>query len=103
MVDVSPTAGMQAPADPHQLFLQVCSASGMPPNVVRGPRRDKRAVDVRRKVARVLREARCSLPQIGRILGGRHHTTVMQLLNPDIGRRKYLPKKLSRFAREEAL
>jgi chromosomal replication initiation ATPase DnaA len=97
MVDVSPTAGMavdmSTERDPHRLFLKVCMANQMRPDIVRGPRRDKAAVRVRRKVARVLRDAGCSFPEIGRILGGRHHTSVMNLLNPEMRQRKYLRRQ----------
>jgi len=106
MFDVSPTAGFivasGAHNDPERLFLEVCSANGMRPSVVRSPRRDRAVVNVRRQAARVLRDAGCSYPEIGRLLGGRHHATIMQLLNPDMGRRKYLPRKLAGMAREES-
>jgi len=94
MVDVSPTAGMcvTESAEPEHLFLMVCKENGVHPSVLRGSCRRRTLVKVRRKAARVLRDAGCSLPEIGRILGGRNHTTVMNLLDPDIMRRKYLAR-----------
>lgn len=93
MVDVSPTAGMTVPTaypnDPHRLFLDVCQANGVRPDVVRGSRRDKQIVAIRRKVAELLSERTdLSYSEIGRMLGGRHHTTIMSLLNPEMNARK---------------
>ena len=96
MFDVSPYAGMQAEVtierDPEMLFARVCAANGARPSVIRGPRRDAWAVSVRRTAAKVLRDANLSLPAIGRILGGRHHTTVMNLLDPSISGGKYIAR-----------
>lgn len=93
MVDVSPTAGMvigcATELNPHRLFVETCQANGYHPSVVRGPRRDAAIVRVRRMVARVLRDAGCSLPEIGRIMA-RHHTSVLNLLDPYTKHQRYL-------------
>lgn len=94
MFDVSPLAGLVvAPAtelDAHRLLRDVCAKNDVHPSLVRSSRRDAELVAVRREIARVLRDAGCSLPEIGRMLGGRHHTTVMALLDPEMSKRKYL-------------
>lgn len=74
----------------RQLLHDVCDAYGANPDEVCGPMRHRRLVEVRRSAARVLRSAGYSLPDIGHALGGRHHTTVMNLLDPDVAQRKYL-------------
>ena len=47
---------------------------------VRGPSHEAVCVEARRRVARQLRADGWSYPRIGRALGGRHHTTIMNLL-----------------------
>lgn len=94
MVDVSPTSGMAAygvdpSRDPHQMFLDACRANGVSADTVRGPGRDRWIVAIRRKIAEMLFEvAKQSYSDIGRMLGGRHHTTIMSLLNPEMNARK---------------
>jgi len=44
-----------------------------------GPRRFKSIVSARRATAMMLREKGLSYPQIGTLLGGRDHTTIMAL------------------------
>ena len=92
MFDVTPSSGMDArPPDDRssmRLFWDVCDANDVHPEKVRGRVVCKELVRVRRKAARVLSDAGCSLSEIGRILD-RHHTTVMSLLNPEMKRRKY--------------
>lgn len=75
--------------DPHSLLVGVARANDVPLSVIRGPRRDAWATSIRRQAARVLREAGLSLPAIGRMLGGRHHTTVMGLLEPSMSHEKH--------------
>lgn len=48
-------------------------------HVVLGPSRAQGIVSARRESARYLRSLGYSYPQIGRWLGGRHHTTIMNL------------------------
>lgn len=85
MFDVSPTAGMVvARAEdrtPMRLFWDVCDQNDVSPDLVRGPQKYLEIVEVRRKVARVLRDHGCSLPEIGRIMN-RHHATILNLLSP---------------------
>lgn len=57
-----------------------CHAMFADPAEVRGPRRYPRLVKVRSVIATELRQRDMSLPEIGRALGGRHHTTIMNLL-----------------------
>lgn len=52
------------------------------PQAIRGPNRSKELVAARAFVAQVLRRDGWSLPRIGRVLGARHHTTVINLLKP---------------------
>lgn len=55
---------------------------GVSPLDVRGQKRDRYLVDVRRKIAGELRAEpwRLSLHEIGRALGGRDHSTIISLL-----------------------
>ena len=53
---------------------------GLKASDVRGPRRHLELVRARRAICARLREEGCSYPEIGRALGGRHHTTIMYLL-----------------------
>lgn len=46
---------------------------------IKGPKRSRHLVDAREDVTIILRERGLSLPQIGKILGGRDHTTIMNL------------------------
>lgn len=59
---------------------------GASPLAVRGPKRDRYLVDVRRQIAGELRGApwRLSYPAIGQALGGRDHSTIMHLLKKRI-------------------
>ena len=63
---------------------------GSDPLEVRGPRKYPRLVRCRRQIAEELRAEpwSMSLPEIGRALGGRHHTTILSLLRG--GKRKVL-------------
>jgi chromosomal replication initiation ATPase DnaA len=94
MVDVSPTAGMLGPGidasrDPHRIFLDACRENGVRPDTIRGPRRDKWIVTIRRSIAELLfNTGLLSYSEIGRMLGGRHHTTIMSLLNPEMNARR---------------
>lgn len=92
MFDVSPLSGMAAYSgapDAYQLFLDACRANAIRPDTVRGPRRDKWIVEIRRKIAEVLFESgKLSYSGIGKMMGGRHHTTIMSLLNPEMNARK---------------
>lgn len=94
MVDVSPTAGMTAfgvdpSRDPYQIFLDACRENGVKADTVKGPRRDKWISAIRRKIAEILfEECKLTYSEIGRFMGGRHYSTIMSLLNPEMNARK---------------
>ncbi len=62
------------------IFQAACTATGARPSDIRGPRRTRLLVARRRFIASKMREEGYSRPEIGRALGGRHHTTIMNLL-----------------------
>lgn len=57
----------------------VTSRTGVPLQLLRGRQRHPALTAARALAVRDLRAAGYSFSQIGRILGGRHHTTVMWL------------------------
>lgn len=59
---------------------QVALTTGISIAEIVGSSRNKHVVRARREAARQLREAEFSYPEIGRALGGRHHTTCLALL-----------------------
>jgi chromosomal replication initiation ATPase DnaA len=85
MFDVSPTAGMVVATvddtDPEKLFIDACAANGIDPAVIRSARKDRQVAAVRRKVAAALRDAGCTVVEIGRLLN-RHHSSVSDMLRP---------------------
>jgi chromosomal replication initiation ATPase DnaA len=75
------------PFDVVGLCTEWCEITGVPMDVIRGPRRDKRAVSARRGLMWALRyTAGLSLPQIARVVS-RDHTTVMDALRREEARR----------------
>jgi chromosomal replication initiation ATPase DnaA len=59
-----------------KVISEACAAEGVwPASVVRGCRA-RRVVAARRRAIRKLRDLGYSLPKIGRMLGGLHHTSV---------------------------
>jgi chromosomal replication initiation ATPase DnaA len=68
-------------------------ALGQNPVEVRGPRRFPRLVRCRRQIATELRAApwSMSLSEIGHALGGRDHTTILNLLHPRNTKRAVTP------------
>lgn len=66
---------------PEQLVVVRADQCGVRASDVRGESRCRRVVRVRAWIAAELRaEWGLSYPAIGRVLGGRHHTTIMHLL-----------------------
>lgn len=70
------------PVDPGAYVSYRSVYFGASPLDVRSQKRDRYLVDVRRKIAAELRAEpwRLSLPHIGRLLGGRDHSTIINLL-----------------------
>lgn len=62
----------------------VAQRVGMSMEELRGPGRSRRLVHVRRLVARVLRVRGATLKEVGGVLGGRDHTTVMNLMRKPV-------------------
>lgn len=63
---------------PEQVISTVAAFYDVPPDVLRARRRDKRTARARQVAMYLLREeANRSLSEIGRLLGGRDHTTVI--------------------------
>lgn len=61
-----------------QIRREVCRKYGITETEILADRREKRLVIPRHEVFwRARKESRCSLPQIGRLMGGRDHTTVL--------------------------
>lgn len=67
---------------------------GVSPRDVRGPRKDRYLMVVRRKIAEELRAPpwSLSLPHIGRCLGGRDHTTILSMLRGGKGKANRLER-----------
>lgn len=59
---------------------QMCKAAMVSVEEVRGSARYPRLVEMRRKIAKRLRDDGYSYPAIGRALGGKHHTSVMHMV-----------------------
>jgi hypothetical protein len=68
------------PVAPSLVVAEICRARGLKPSDVRGPKRLAEFVRARVAIAKTLRAAGCSLPEIARALGGRDHTSVMYYL-----------------------
>ena len=64
------------------LIRDAAKANGCTPEEVLGPRRFPHLVNARRQVAVALRSAGWSMPRIGRLFGGRDHTSVINWLKP---------------------
>lgn len=61
-----------------QIRREVCRKYGITETEILADRREKRLVIPRHEIFwRARKESRCSLPQIGRLMGGRDHTTVL--------------------------
>ena len=63
---------------PDEIIQAVCLSYGLDSSVLRGARRDKRTAQARHVAMYLLREeAHLSVTEIGRLLGGRDHSTVI--------------------------
>lgn len=66
---------------PRQIIDETCRQFQLSTAELLGPRRMDWFVQARHRAAWRMRwELRMSYPEIGRRLGGRHHSTIMQLL-----------------------
>jgi len=75
---VSPAQSGRSSPRPDEVLQAICRYYGVSPADLRGKQRDKRIVGPRQLAMFLLRDdARLSTPEIGRLLGGRDHTTVM--------------------------
>lgn len=64
-----------------RIFAVVARHDGVTPDVMRSPDRTWKAVNARRKVMYLgYQMSRASLPEIGRRMGGRDHTTVLHAI-----------------------
>ena len=70
------------------LVNSMCRARGLKPDLVRGPRKLRELVRARRDIAMAMRKEGASFPEIGRALGGRHHTTILELIGARARRHK---------------
>ena len=84
MAYVNPDTGPQGMDLVRQIAREVAEKHGLDPEVIFSRRRDNKAVMARQEVAwRLWRmnkptgEPRFSFPQIGRWMGGLHHTTII--------------------------
>lgn len=71
----------------QEIIFEVAKARGITARELCGPDRSKRYADARREAARRLREHGLSLPNIGRHLGGRDHSTISHYLRTPSPRR----------------
>ena len=71
---------MVGPTPIEWILEAACKATHVRLSDVRGRRRDRYIVLRRRFIVKKMRDEGYSLPQIGRALGGRHHTTILHYL-----------------------
>jgi chromosomal replication initiation ATPase DnaA len=64
----------------QKAILTVSRQTGFTVAAIRSQSQARRLVDARRRIAVELRSLGYSYPRIGRILGHRHHTTIMYLI-----------------------
>ncbi len=67
---------------PHNRFLELCREYSVTPTVIRSPARSRYATRMRRVIARDMRIAGYSFPEIGRVMR-RHHTTIIYMVDPE--------------------
>jgi hypothetical protein len=83
----NPLVSIPAPTDHRDYARTRCLDMLADPIEVFGPKRYPRLVHTRRIIAGGLRRMGASLTEIGRALGGRHHTTILSLLRGGKGKR----------------
>lgn len=66
--------------NPREVIAVIAAANGVTADQITGPKRHRQYVQPRDVAALVLRWCGLSLPEIGRELGGRDHTTVMDAI-----------------------
>lgn len=72
------TRNERRPLDPEEVVSMVAQHFGLEPMTLKGPRRDKTTATARHIAMFLLREeAQRPLTEIGRLLGGKDHTTVL--------------------------
>lgn len=72
------TRSERRPLDPEEVVSMVAQHFGLEPMALKGPRRDKTTATARHIAMFLLREeAQRPLTEIGRLLGGKDHTTVL--------------------------
>lgn len=71
----------------HLILDSVTSRTGVPLELLRGRQRHPALTTARALAVRELRAAGYSYPEIGRILGGRHHTSAIYLARMAHGER----------------
>lgn len=72
------TGQKKAPASIHEIILEVAASYGLSIMELIGAQRSRYIAWPRQEIMyRASKETRLSLPQIGRVLGDRDHTTIM--------------------------
>lgn len=80
------------PAD--EMIRVVARHYGVKPRQVSGACREPAMVKARSIVAKILRERGVSYPVIGRVLGGRDHSTIVHMIHTWDSRTKYNPEMI---------
>lgn len=94
-------AQMRARKTARQIIQEVAAEFGVTADEMTGPRRFKRLVAPRRAaMIRIREELAYSFPKIGRIFGGRDHTSI--IWNVRGGRKGQPPRTQARQSQEKA-
>lgn len=78
---LQPTPGIEGRSPLQDILAEVARQHGIKPRVLVAKGNHRHLVEIRAKVAIIARKQGYSLPAIGRLLGNRHHTTVLHLLS----------------------
>lgn len=73
--------GDMLPPSPTALIRQVEQAFGLEPGTVAGPDRKSESINARAVAATILRKRGRSLARVGEALGGRDHSTILNLID----------------------